>query len=178
MLIIDTASYERSLFSMGGRGAMEDPRTGQSRVSGSTLSLGNLLSSLKVDVQCAMHNSGNDAFMCLFALQKLLDPANTPVPKTRERKPSITPATMYTPSGGMQSPMSLGYLAVSPAPLPSNRSRTWSGVAGGVSPRNEFGQIRQFGARSPKADQTMQTGDDKQASTVKLSTSMKSLALK
>ena len=67
---------------------------------------------------------------------------------------------------------------MSPAPLPSNRSRTWSGVAGGVSPRNEFGQIRQFGARSPKADQTMQTGDDKQASTVKLSTSMKSLALK
>ena len=27
--------------------------------------------------QCTMHNAGNDAMLCLFALQKLLDPAGT-----------------------------------------------------------------------------------------------------
>ena len=168
---------------MGGRGTMEDPRTGQSRASGSTLSLGNLLSSLKVDVECAMHNSGNDAFMCLFALQKLLDPANTPVPNVRERKTrptSNTPPTMYSPAGGMQSPM---YMAALPSPLLGSRSRTWSGVTGGgggLFPGNEFGQIRHSGSKSPKDRKlsSMPTGDDKRASTVGLNTSMKSLALK
>ena len=62
---------------------MQDPRTGQARAEGSTLSLSNLLASTNVDVQCAMHNSGNDAFMCLFAMQKLLDPEGTAVPEMK-----------------------------------------------------------------------------------------------
>lgn len=101
VLIIDTATYERALFATGERGAMQDPRSSgsqpQPRAPGSTLSLGNLLSSFPspassanghgkglADVQ--MHNSGNDAFMCLYAMQKLLDPEGTKVPDIRKGK--------------------------------------------------------------------------------------------
>ena len=34
--------------------------------------------------QCTMHNAGNDAMLCLFALQKLLDPAGTRVPSVKK----------------------------------------------------------------------------------------------
>ena len=34
--------------------------------------------------QCTMHNAGNDAMLCLFALQKLLDPAGTKVPSVKK----------------------------------------------------------------------------------------------
>jgi hypothetical protein len=62
---------------------MIDPKTNKPRRPGTTLSLENVIRTLPVDVPCQYHNSGNDAFMCLFALQKLLDPENTeaPVPK-------------------------------------------------------------------------------------------------
>ncbi|TFK56810.1 hypothetical protein OE88DRAFT_1650283 [Heliocybe sulcata] len=96
-LIIDTSSFERELFNQGYRGPMIDMKTAQPRRQGSTLSLGNLLASLKVDVQCTLHNSGNDAMMCLFALQKLLDPEHTKVPSMRGRQTPALPHG-YAPS--------------------------------------------------------------------------------
>ena len=34
--------------------------------------------------QCTMHHAGNDVMLCLFALQKLLDPAGTRVPSVKK----------------------------------------------------------------------------------------------
>ena len=59
---------------------MHDPKTGKLRTPGSTLSLGGLLHSLGMDVKCALHNAGNDAFLCLLALQKMLEPGTGAVP--------------------------------------------------------------------------------------------------
>ncbi|KAJ8586129.1 hypothetical protein M405DRAFT_853430 [Rhizopogon salebrosus TDB-379] len=92
VLIIDTAAFERALFNLGERGTMHDPKTGKLRAQGSTLSLGGLLHSLGLDPPCALHNAGNDAFLCLLALQKMLDPGNTlmaeiDVRKLRKAKP-------------------------------------------------------------------------------------------
>lgn len=84
VLVIDTSVYERVLFNSGVRGPMKDP-SGQPRAQSSALSLTNLLLSLGVDIQCQMHNSGNDAFMTLLALQLLMDPHNTKIPSTRGR---------------------------------------------------------------------------------------------
>ena len=114
MLIIDTMVYERALYSAGLRGAMVDPKTERLRVSGSSLSFENFLYSLTVPFvpnspnaekqlqpqsiapivlpKCTLHNAGNDAFMCLFALQKLLEPTGTLVPsinKIRGHKPGL-----------------------------------------------------------------------------------------
>jgi hypothetical protein len=80
MLVVDTALFERELFSSGDRGSMTDAKTGQPRSQGTTLSLGNCLRSLGVNVQATLHNSGNDAFLTLLALQLLLDPSSTKVP--------------------------------------------------------------------------------------------------
>lgn len=77
MLVVDTAAFERALFSSGSRGIMIDPRTRTSREPNTSLSVGNLLNTLGVnvaDLGVTLHNSGNDAFMTLWALQKLLDP--------------------------------------------------------------------------------------------------------
>ncbi|GBE77265.1 hypothetical protein SCP_0101380 [Sparassis crispa] len=127
VLIIDTAAYERRLFTTGHRGIMQGS-SGKPREPGSLLSLTNLLQSLGVDVQCTMHNSGNDAFMCLLAFQLLLDPEHTKIPTPRNanrsalamargmnRSPSILPsiALMPTPplaySLGATPPSSVGH---------------------------------------------------------------------
>ncbi|KAF5384785.1 hypothetical protein D9615_000887 [Tricholomella constricta] len=100
MLVIDTAIYERVLHSSGLRGIMIDPRTNSTRIPGSSLSLENMLRSFTINPISAdtspaltvplvipnvkMHNAGNDAFMCLFALQMLLDPAGTKVPSIKK----------------------------------------------------------------------------------------------
>jgi hypothetical protein len=98
--------YERALYSAGLRGVMTDPKTEKSRLSGSSLSFENFLLSLTtpqpqsispvVLPQCTLHNAGNDALMCLFAFQKLLEPAGTTVPsiKTRGPKPGIAGGLM------------------------------------------------------------------------------------
>jgi len=109
MLIIDTMVYERALYSGGQRGVMQDPKSDKARVAGSNLSFENLLYSFTLPLtpnspsasaekptppqqqlpalvlpQCTLHNAGNDAFMCLFALQKLLEPTNTSVPTVKK----------------------------------------------------------------------------------------------
>lgn len=121
VLVIDMMVYERALYSAGLRGVMTDPKTEKSRLSGSNLSFENFLLSLTIPSapnspnvdkqflspqprphspvilpQCTLHNAGNDALMCLFALQKLLEPTGTLVPsiKTRGPKPGITGGLM------------------------------------------------------------------------------------
>ena len=113
--------YERALYSTGLRGVMIDPKTEKSRLSGSNLSFENFLLSLTIPFapnspnvdkqplspqpqpispvvlpQCTLHNAGNDALMCLFALQKLLEPTGTSVPsiKSRGPKPGIAGGLM------------------------------------------------------------------------------------
>lgn len=173
VLTIDVATFERAMFSVGQRHAMQDPRTGQLRASGSTLSLGSLLSSLKVDVPCVMHNSGNDAFMSLFALQKLLDPENTPVPNIKERNknmgfmgmgiaPSASPGLPLYPSPSMPmmtGPAYTGYSIAAPIPVSINRTFPGPGGAsytnGFLAPADEFGQTR----RSPNLTQRSSSAD-------------------
>lgn len=110
--------YERALHSAGLRGAMLDPKTEKPRIGGSSLSFENFLYSLTVPFapnspntekqspspqpqpmipivlpKCTLHNAGNDAFMCLFALQTLLEPTATLVPtikKNRAPKPGVS----------------------------------------------------------------------------------------
>ena len=104
--------YERALYSGGLRGVMIDPKTEKSRLSGSSLSFENFLLSLTIPLtpnspnadrqplsplpqpmspvvlpQCTLHNAGNNALMCLFALQKLLEPTGTSVPSIKARSP-------------------------------------------------------------------------------------------
>ncbi|PPQ69659.1 hypothetical protein CVT26_001528 [Gymnopilus dilepis] len=113
MLIIDTMIFERSLYSKGLRGVMQDPNGDKPRAIGSSLSFEHLLYSLTLPLtpdspsgsgggsspshkrqssaspqppavlpKFTLHNAGNDAFMCLFALQKLLEPKGTVMPST------------------------------------------------------------------------------------------------
>ncbi|CAK5278022.1 unnamed protein product [Mycena citricolor] len=176
MLIIDTANFERSLFSAGHRPPMIDPHTSapgnpKPRGQGSVLSLDNLLRSLPAPGTTdsgvlqtnvvvpgqfpqlgamipgvVLHNSGNDAFMCLYALQLLLQPQDTSAPIPKQ------PATRPNPYG-MQPSM--------PIPMPMSMSMTLPmthmammgsglGVPGMV---NDFGQLSvntRQGSRSPR----------------------------
>lgn len=87
--------------------------SGQPRSQSSTLSLTNLLLSLGVDIQCQMHNAGNDAFMTLLALQLLLDPHNTKIPVTRAIP---MPPPMLIPRAASRSPgPGVPMIAVSPS---------------------------------------------------------------
>lgn len=96
MLIIDTSVYERFLFSTGKRGVLLDAKTNKPRAPNTTLSLESLIFSLPTAPSptfspmaprpsiCQFHNSGNDAFMSLFALQMLLDPEHTTYPTVKQ----------------------------------------------------------------------------------------------
>ena len=126
--------YERALYSAGLRGVMTDPKTEKSRLSGSSLSFENFLLSLTIPItpnspnadrrplsplpqpispvvlpQCTLHNAGNNALMCLFALQKLLEPTGTSVPtiKARGPKPGIGGALMINSAAAVGGPMKL-----------------------------------------------------------------------
>ncbi|KAF8799914.1 hypothetical protein BYT27DRAFT_7200900 [Phlegmacium glaucopus] len=145
LLIVDTMVYERALYSSGLRGVMIDPKTEKPRVSGSNLSFETFLYSLTVPFapnspntekrslspqpqpimpivlpKCTLHNAGNDAFMCLFALQTLLEPAPTLVPtikKNRSLKPGIPGPLMINGGAaavGSMSPMMMNCGAPSP----------------------------------------------------------------
>ncbi|KAH7914557.1 hypothetical protein BJ138DRAFT_1123448 [Hygrophoropsis aurantiaca] len=118
VLVIDTAAFERTLFNTGKRGSMRDPKTGRERATGATLSLGALLHSLNIDVKCALHNAGNDAFMCLLALQKLLDSEGTALPDIRNGK-VVSRNASPIPRGMSASPIAGSYgLYLSPIPSP------------------------------------------------------------
>ncbi|KAJ6602523.1 hypothetical protein DFH09DRAFT_1125033 [Mycena vulgaris] len=161
ILILDTATFERALFSGGHRSAMIDPHTSapgnpKPRSHGSTLSLDNLLRSLpsSSDPQpqnpilqtqvlvpgqfpqpgamvpgVVMHNAGNDAFMCLYALQLLLEPVGTQAP-------------VLAPKGGAR-PLSVGASGMAAMPRMSP-----SGLVGELAQMQMY--VRQ-NSRSPGA---------------------------
>ncbi|KAK7049261.1 hypothetical protein VNI00_005862 [Paramarasmius palmivorus] len=150
MFIIDTAVFERNLFSQGLRHVV--------RQSGSTLSLENLLRTFALtpspDGRTApmilpnvtMHNAGNDAFMCLFALQFLLDPNGTtpPTPKrivsNRMAGPPLMQMHMTMPPPYMVPQVFHSGLAIATPtgslPSPMTPTRAGYDLAG------EFGQMR------------------------------------
>jgi len=133
VLVIDVAAFERQLFTSGQRGPMKDP-AGKSRGQGSALSLLALLQSLSIDLQCTLHNSGNDAFMSLLALQMLLSPEDTKVPargrstqqnimRNASRSPMHMSPMLTPPVYGMMPMASPGlYPQLSPALTPPSKS--------------------------------------------------------
>lgn len=133
--------YERALYSAGLRAVMTDPKTEKTRLSGSSLSFENLLLSLTIPFapnspnfdrqplsphpqplspvvlpQCTLHNAGNGALMCLFALQKLLEPTGTLVPciKTRGPKPGIAGGLMINSAAAAGGSMKINGRTPSP----------------------------------------------------------------
>lgn len=79
--MIDTAVFERQLFASGQRhGATVSGKSSKPRARDTMISLFHLLQSLGIDVPCTLHNAGNDAMMCLLALQVMLEPKGTEMP--------------------------------------------------------------------------------------------------
>jgi len=176
VLIIDTMVYERALYSAGLRGVMMDPKTEKPRINGSSLSFEHFLFSLTVPFvpnspntekqtllpppqpitpgllpQCTLHNAGNDAFMCLFAFQKLLEPMGTSVPsikKGRGPRPGIASSLMINtmaaaaagsmngaPSPNMHYP---GFATFSPMTTSASMPR----LSSAYDLASEFGQMQ------------------------------------
>jgi hypothetical protein len=188
VLVIDTASYERALYSAGLRGIMLDPKTNKARIHGSTLSLDNMLRSFTTSPltspppsstttpdssaptppapivlpNVTMHNSGNDAFMCLFGLQMLLDSAHTQAPTVKKgligRRSLIAPQQMLAPSPSMNMNMNISKgMHGSPAfpgyvPIPVVASYGMQVVSSPYDLADEFGQMKmeRSQSRSPK----------------------------
>jgi hypothetical protein len=158
VLVIDTSAFERSLFSAGHRGTMVDAKTNKPRTPGSTLALETLLRSLAIStIPCQLHNSGNDAFMCLFALQKLLDPDNTqlPTPKVRIGRPGaglgvVTANTAVKPPNIVMPMMTAfqGYGQGASSPVPMT-------PGGGYLDTGEFGQVRRSPSLQPYLSASM-----------------------
>lgn len=152
VLIIDTASFERALFNAGERGTMHDPKTGKLRAQGSTLSLGGLLHSLGIDPPCALHNAGNDAFLCLLALQKMMEPGTvTPMPDNdaRRKSKSVAALTMGMPVAFMgHFTVDSGYLK-SPCGSGSPRVRERGAVDGVTDEMGLVQRISKYGSASP-----------------------------
>ncbi|KAH9929798.1 uncharacterized protein B0H18DRAFT_175001 [Fomitopsis serialis] len=125
VLTLDTAAYDDSS-SHRPANAMTDP-SGKPRAQHTTLSLTNLIRSLGVDLRCTMHNAGNDAMMCLLALQLLLEPRGTEMPKCRPIKGRL----------GVQAAMAL--------PVLEQESRTTVDVAHAFARRvgNEYDKERE-----------------------------------
>jgi len=180
--------YERALYSAGQRGVMQDPKSDKVRLAGSNLSFENLLYSLTLPrtpnspsgsgdkptlqqqqqtpplvlPQCTLHNAGNDAFMCLFALQKLLEPTGTSVPTIKKgtnkllgkhaqslpppvaAMPMAIPMPMININGANPTMHYTGYATVSNAMSPSLSLPT--GLGGRISASydlaSEFGQMQ------------------------------------
>lgn len=114
VLVIDMATFERSLYATGARSVMSDPKNDRPRTSSCMLNLEGLLRNLHqpqshctsvstnnsssglsssatprlspsvIIPQCSLVNSGNEAFMMLFAFQMLLDPLGTRIPTVRK----------------------------------------------------------------------------------------------
>ncbi|KAJ3568549.1 hypothetical protein NP233_g5640 [Leucocoprinus birnbaumii] len=62
--------------------------------------------------QCSLVNSGNDAFMALFAFQMLLDPSGTRVPTTKKGKSSSNQGNTMTNLNAMQAMNMMGPMAM------------------------------------------------------------------
>ena len=160
MLILDIAYFERALFTTGERGPMVDRKSGRARLPESLLSLGGIMHSLGIEVPCALHNAGNDAFMALVAFQWMVDPkagakgapkgvgAKSETPGHVRRAATVA-ARLFRPLGGTRPDVgknaSVG--RAPPASLPRGGRRGGDGDGDGV---NEMGVTRKrasvFGA--------------------------------
>lgn len=182
MLVIDTALFEKQLFSMGHRGPMIDPQTGKSRAPKTMISLATVFRSLLVDIQCTFHNSGNDAFFSLLALQLLLDKDNTKIPQMRGR-----PTNRNNMSGsGSRSPAPMMVVPVpmaTPYPMSPSPQLLPNAMAANYSMNayldNEFGAAMR---RNPGHSNTTSkrgrgggTGHNRQSSGGRLSANMHNL---
>ncbi|KAJ4476730.1 hypothetical protein J3R30DRAFT_3488559 [Lentinula aciculospora] len=143
MLVIDTGVLERSLYNEGLRPLMVDPKTNQQRQPGSTLSLENLLRSFAMSSQSdsivlphvQFHNSGNDALMCLFALQMLLDRTGVRVPTPKRSNKNYNYSRGINTGLGLTTPMT--------TPSLMNTQTPWVGystVGGLLTPNGTPGQ--------------------------------------
>jgi len=153
--VIDTASFERELFSGGYRGPMVDSY-GKPRAPKSTISLPAALASLGVDARWSFHNSGNDAFSCLLVLQMLIDRDNTktPIPAIPNRgrnaevnalrTGSWSPGPMAIPTNNSLPAVVSAYGISDPRMNTPSPSR---GTAGGHLVPNEFGSMRRMPGR-------------------------------
>ena len=148
VLIIDTTSFERALFTAGARGPMPD------RAPGTSMSFATLLATLPQkrnrpipDVQA--HNSGNDAFMSLLALQILLDP-ETKVPDVKKPANTRMPSMALNLNGAMGMGM-VGYPAPY-MPMPNMTMMTGNGQrssgSGQLSPGLSQGGLAQAQQRA------------------------------
>jgi len=160
MLIVDTAVFERNLYKQGSRPYMVDPKTNTERQSGSTLSLENLLRSFAMTSHkdsivlpnIKFHNSGNDAFMCLFALQMLIDPRGVKVPTPKHASRNVNMGAMTMPMMRAPIPPALmipqtfytGYATVGGLPTPNGQRMSMYDLS------SEFGQMRMGNGESPK----------------------------
>ncbi|KAH9837383.1 uncharacterized protein C8Q71DRAFT_599256 [Rhodofomes roseus] len=134
VLMLDTASYERQLFASGQRNAMTDP-SGKPRAPHSTLSLTNLIRSLGVDIPWSMHNAGNDAMVCLLALQLLLEPEGTKMPKYRPvMNMPMSGLQVGIPRAGSKSP-GVPSISLTPSPGGSATGMRSASGSGGLSAR-------------------------------------------
>ncbi|PVF96103.1 hypothetical protein CPB86DRAFT_787394 [Serendipita vermifera] len=97
VLVLDTTTFERQLLRIGRRRTSMDSILSAPRQAGSMLSLANLVASLGVDIsRFVFHNSGNDAYATLLALQLLLEP-DTPLEDLKlERNPDSTDTSLQS----------------------------------------------------------------------------------
>jgi len=169
--IIDTASFERELFSGGHRGPMVDSY-GKPRAPKSTISLPAALASLEVDARWNFHNSGNDAFSCLLLLQMLIDRGNTkpPMPAIPRRGRGVGVDALRTrtlSTGPISIPMRNSLPGIS-----MNASASSRGAGGNHLTPNEFGSLR----RTPGRPSTFYgSGTNRSSSTGDLLNSMQNL---
>lgn len=145
MLIIDAMVFERNLYKLGSRPPMLDAKTSTERQPGSTLSLENVVRSFAskdiVLPNVKFHNAGNDAFMCLYALQMLVDPTGVKAPTAKRFTPSsgTMPMTKTPMPPALMIPYTFhnGYATVGGLPTPTSVQRISS-----YDLSSEFGQMR------------------------------------
>ena len=150
--VIDTASFERELFSGGYRGPMVDSH-GKPRAPKTTISLPAALASLGIDARWRFNNSGNDAFSCLLLLQMLIDRDNTkppmPVIPRRGRNMEIHTPRIRALSAEPASIPNIPTQQSLPV-MPMSASSSWGPRGNYLSP-NEFGSL----SRTPGRPSTL-----------------------
>ena len=128
---------------------------GKPRAPKTTISLPSALASLGVDARWSFHNSGNDAFSCLLALQMLIDRNNTnaPNPSIPRKGRNAEINALRTPS---RSPGPMGVSARKSLPIVPphgigevgmNTTAPSRGTAGNYRVPNEPGSVRQTPGR-------------------------------
>ncbi|TFK21285.1 hypothetical protein FA15DRAFT_696451 [Coprinopsis marcescibilis] len=193
ILILDTMVLEKHLYSSGSRITMMDPTTKEARANGTSLSLERLLISFTLSSfsqqnqnnngrepsqvpitlpQLMLNNAGNDAFMTLFALQKLLEPAaSTPGPTAQKH---FRGPAMLQPMGMMPNPAAAAAAAwavnmntmasmASPGPMPFG-----GGGGGGASSLMPPGTYNGYGYGSLPMSQSFSSNMNNSAGSLKM----------